>query len=155
MTAYDYVIVGAGSAGCVLAARLTEDPAVTVALIEAGGNDTAQEIHVPAAYGRLIQSKYDWNLLSEPEPALLGRRLPLARGMMLARASQHDAVQNQRQLCRFDGHCTIRLLPGGRKCKPTSLQSLSPQRVSVPIPVQNLDVIRAPVEEDKQVSAQR
>jgi choline dehydrogenase-like flavoprotein len=52
---YDYVVVGAGSAGCVLAARLTEDPAVTVALIEAGGPDTAQEIHVPAAFNMIFR----------------------------------------------------------------------------------------------------
>lgn len=92
MTSYDYVIVGGGSAGCALAARLTEDPTVSVVLIEAGGEDSAPEIHVPAAYGRLIQSKYDWNLWSEPEPALLGRRLPLARGMVLGGCSSQNAM---------------------------------------------------------------
>lgn len=87
---HDYVIIGAGSAGCALASRLTEDPSASVALIEAGGDDAAPEIHVPAAHGRLIQSKYDWNLWSEPEPALLGRRLPLARGMMLGGCSSQN-----------------------------------------------------------------
>ncbi len=54
---YDYVIVGAGSAGCVLAARLSEDAGVSVLLVEAGPPDTAEEIHVPVAFGQLFQSK--------------------------------------------------------------------------------------------------
>ena len=53
---YDYVIVGAGSAGCVLAARLSEKPEVKVALIEAGPPDTAQEIHIPAAFPQLFKT---------------------------------------------------------------------------------------------------
>jgi choline dehydrogenase len=58
---YDYVIVGAGSAGCVLAARLSEDPDVQVALVEAGPPDTAEEIHIPVTFGRLFQTKWDWH----------------------------------------------------------------------------------------------
>lgn len=53
---YDYVIVGAGSAGCVLAARLTEDPNIQVALVEAGGADSAPEIHVPVAFPQLFRT---------------------------------------------------------------------------------------------------
>ncbi|TJZ54545.1 DUF4334 domain-containing protein [Streptomyces piniterrae] len=105
MTWYDYIVVGAGSAGCVLAARLSEDPRVNVALIEAGGPDTAREIHVPAAYGRLVQSSYDWNLWSEPEPGLAGRRLPLTRGLVLGGCSSQNGmiyIRGNRQ--DYDGY---------------------------------------------------
>ena len=70
MRRFDYVVVGAGSAGCVLAARLSEDPDVSVALLEAGGEDSQPEIHVPAAFPALFKSSFDWDLLGEPEPGL-------------------------------------------------------------------------------------
>jgi choline dehydrogenase len=88
----DYIIVGAGSAGCVLAARLSEDPAVEVTLIEAGSADTAPEIHVPAAFGKLFQSKWDWDYLTDPEPGLDGRRRYLPRGKMLGGSSSMNAM---------------------------------------------------------------
>ncbi|PZS26226.1 MAG: choline dehydrogenase [Pseudonocardiales bacterium] len=89
---YDYVVVGAGSAGCVLAARLSEDPDVTVALIEAGPPDTAEEIHVPAAFPALFKSRWDWDFDSEPEPGLGGRRAYLPRGRMLGGSSSMNAM---------------------------------------------------------------
>ncbi|GAA3168285.1 GMC family oxidoreductase N-terminal domain-containing protein [Streptomyces ramulosus] len=89
---YDYVIVGAGSAGCVLAARLSEDPAVRVALIEAGGPDTAQEIHIPAAFPQLFKSGLDWDLDTEPEPGLGGRRAYLPRGKVFGGCSSINAM---------------------------------------------------------------
>lgn len=92
MNTYDYVIVGAGSAGCVLAARLSEDPDVRVALIEAGGPDTAQEIHVPAAFGTLFKSGVDWDLDTEPEPGLDGRRAYLPRGRVFGGSSSMNAM---------------------------------------------------------------
>jgi choline dehydrogenase len=58
---FDYIVVGAGSAGCVLANRLTEDPSVSVLLLEAGGEDDADEIRIPAAFGALFKTKWDWN----------------------------------------------------------------------------------------------
>ncbi|MFF9813128.1 GMC family oxidoreductase [Streptomyces sp. NPDC014006] len=92
MSTYDYVIVGAGSAGCVLAARLSEDPEVRVALIEAGGPDTAQEIHVPAAFPQLFKSALDWDLDSEPEPGIGGRRTYLPRGKVFGGSSSINAM---------------------------------------------------------------
>ena len=89
---YDYVIVGAGSAGCVLAARLSEDPDVRVALLEAGGPDTQPEIHIPVAFPAVFKSSLDWDLLGEPEPGLGGRRLYLPRGKVLGGSSSINAM---------------------------------------------------------------
>jgi choline dehydrogenase len=90
--AYDYVIVGAGSAGCVLAGRLSEDPDARVALVEAGGQDSQPEIHIPAAFPALFKSGLDWDLLGEPEPGLGNRRLYLPRGKMLGGCSSINAM---------------------------------------------------------------
>ncbi|GAA2194235.1 hypothetical protein GCM10009787_19380 [Streptomyces bangladeshensis] len=92
MSMYDYIIVGAGSAGCVLAARLSEDPDVRVSLIEAGGPDTAQEIHDPAAFPQLFKSELDWDLDSDPEPGIGGRRTYLPRGKVFGGSSSINAV---------------------------------------------------------------
>jgi choline dehydrogenase len=89
---FDYVIVGAGSAGCVLAARLSEDRDVRVALLEAGAEDTQPEIRIPAAFPALFKSSWDWDLLGEPEPGLDNRRLYLPRGRMLGGSSSINAM---------------------------------------------------------------
>ena len=67
---YDYLIVGGGSAGCVVAARLSENPDISVGLIEAGPIDDSPEIQIPAAFPQLLKSDLDWDYSSEPEPAL-------------------------------------------------------------------------------------
>src|SRR5271165_6292712 len=89
---HDYVIVGAGSAGCVLAARLSESGDARVALIEAGAEDTQPEIRIPAAFPVLFKSSWDWDLLGEPEPGLGNRRLYLPRGRMLGGCSSINAM---------------------------------------------------------------
>ena len=92
MRRYDYVIIGAGSAGCVLAARLSADPKVKVALLEAGDEDSAYEIRVPAASLQLTKTKYDWDFYSEAEPGLGGRSVPLARGKGIGGTSSINAM---------------------------------------------------------------
>jgi choline dehydrogenase-like flavoprotein len=89
---YDYIIVGAGSAGCVLAARLSENSAVSVLLLEAGGRDTAREIGIPAAFSKLFKTKVDWNYTTEPEPHLNNRRLYWPRGKVLGGSSSINAM---------------------------------------------------------------
>lgn len=89
---YDYVIVGAGSAGCVLAARLTEDPDVSVLLLEAGPPDVKQDIHVPLGYLKLAGSELDWGYFSAPEPNCDHRRVPLPRGRVLGGSSSINAM---------------------------------------------------------------
>src|SRR3954465_5981217 len=70
---HDYVIVGAGSAGCVVANRLGGDPDVRVAVIEAGPPDDDPNIHMPFGFGLNLTSDFDWALFSEPEPGLAPR----------------------------------------------------------------------------------
>jgi choline dehydrogenase len=89
---YDYVIVGAGSAGCVLAARLSEDPDTSVLLLEAGPPDTKQDIHVPLGYLKLARTDVDWNYASAPEPNCNGRRISLPRGKVLGGSSSVNAM---------------------------------------------------------------
>jgi choline dehydrogenase-like flavoprotein len=91
-SAYDYVIVGAGSAGCVLAARLSEDPDVSVCLLEAGGADSSDHIRIPAAGGNLCRSQHDWDYDTHDEPHCNGRRLYLPRGRVLGGTSSMNGM---------------------------------------------------------------
>ena len=90
---YDYVIVGAGSAGCVLAERLSADPAKRVLLLEAGGRDWHPFIHMPAGIAKLAtNTRLNWNYTTEPEPNLDGRRLWWPRGKVLGGSSSINAM---------------------------------------------------------------
>ena len=91
--AFDYIIVGAGSAGCVLASRLTEDPQIRVLLVEAGPKDRSWRIDMPSAVGSLLSSdRFNWNYVSDPEPHLDGRRLTHPRGRVLGGSSSINGM---------------------------------------------------------------
>jgi choline dehydrogenase len=90
---FDFIIVGAGSAGCVLANRLTENPDTKVLLLEAGPRDTNLWIHVPLGYGKLFsRTDVNWAYQSEPEPALNGRRIFTPRGKVLGGSSSINGL---------------------------------------------------------------
>src|SRR2546429_2200441 len=87
-----YVVVGAGSAGCVLASRLTGNPGTTVLLLEAGGADDADEIHIPAAFPALFKTKWDWNYETTEQKHLGGQRAYLPRMKALGGGSAMNAL---------------------------------------------------------------
>ncbi|GAB4005053.1 choline dehydrogenase [Spirosoma migulaei] len=89
---FDYIIIGAGSAGCVLANRLSTDPSLSVLLLEAGGPDTKLEIQIPAAYTKLHGSAVDWGFWTEPQMALNNRRMYQPRGKTLGGCSSTNAM---------------------------------------------------------------
>ena len=91
-TVYDYIIIGAGSAGCVLANRLSENPQVQVLLLEAGGKDTKMEIHIPAAYSKLNRTAVDWGFYTEPQPYVNHRTMYQPRGKVLGGSSSTNAM---------------------------------------------------------------
>lgn len=92
METADYVIAGGGSAGCVLAARLSEDPANTVVLLEAGGTANGFMNRMPAGGMRMIFGENDWQHLTEPDPSLNGRRVPWNAGKMLGGGSSINGM---------------------------------------------------------------
>ncbi|WP_354701696.1 putative GMC-type oxidoreductase [Paraconexibacter sp. AEG42_29] len=92
MSTYDFVIVGAGSAGCVLAGRLSEDPTARVLLLEAGGQDRSPNIKIPAAFPNQFHTKLDWDYYTEPEPHVDDRRMYVPRGKSLGGSSSMNAM---------------------------------------------------------------
>ena len=88
---YDYVIVGAGSAGCVLANRLSADPEVSVALVEAGAKDDKLEIRMPAGFAKLFKTDYDWDFTTAKQSEMADRELCWPRGRVLGGSSSINA----------------------------------------------------------------
>lgn len=89
---YDYIIVGAGSAGCVLANRLSENAQTSVLLLEAGSDDREQKIHIPAAFSQLFKTSYDWAYYTEEEPQMANRKMYWPRGKVLGGSSSINAM---------------------------------------------------------------
>ena len=92
MSEFDYIIVGAGSAGCVVANRLSADPGTRVLLLEAGGSDRKLNVRIPVGFAKQFRTDLDWGYTAEPEPNLIGRSMYLPRGRCLGGSSSMNAM---------------------------------------------------------------
>lgn len=109
MTSFDYVIVGRGTAGCVLANRLSEDPACRVLLIEAGDEGTRFWVSIPAGFSKLlVDDKFNWRFNTEPEPLVENRTIVVPRGKGLGGST---LINGHRQVNGTD--CTKKRITEG------------------------------------------
>ncbi len=126
---FDYVIVGAGSAGCVLANRLSADPSVTVCLVEAGGSDRYIWIHIPVGYFYTFDNpRTDWRFRTEPDPGLNGRSIKYPRGRVLGGTSSINGMVYVRGQSRdYDGWraAAATKAPPGSVTRPVRFMSMS------------------------------
>ena len=102
---FDYVIVGAGSAGCVLAHRLGEDPDARILLLEAGGQDRSPIIKIPLTWGLILKHRlFDWGYFTEPEPGMDGRRIECARGKVVGGCTSINGMAYARGMAEDYDH---------------------------------------------------
>src|SRR6516165_2056176 len=126
---FDVVVAGAGSAGCVLATRLTENPAITLCVIEAGGRDRNPWIHIPMGFGKLVPNpKVNWGYETEPEPGLGGRKIIWPRGW----PSDRSRGAHQRRTSLRQTSSAFRLRARGKLCQRDKAYHLSLWRPNKP-----------------------
>ena len=129
MTAFDYIVIRAGSAGAVVAGRLSEDPAVRVLLVEAGGSGRHVNVQLPAAFPKQFKTGHDWEFYTEPEPHLNGRTIYHPRGKMLGGCSGQNAMIDIRGN-RYDYDSWAKTAPPAgrttRYCPCSSARSTTP-----------------------------
>ena len=110
METFDYIVIGAGSAGCVVAARLSERVGTSVLLLEAGGADSHPTLKMPVAFLKaVINPAFNWGYMTEPEPCLGGRRLWLPRGRVLGGSGSTLQTSAHCQLRTQSSHAKLKI----------------------------------------------
>ena len=120
---YDVVVIGAGSAGCVLSGRLTENPNISLCVIEAGARDRNPWIHIPMGFGKLVPNpNVNWGFETEPEPGLNGRKVIWPRGKVLGGSGSINGLVFLRGPSSDydDGRSSVRRAGATRMCCHTS-----------------------------------